>query len=367
MLHMLTNSLTDWDKELLIAAKRGDLARLRTCIQQGAHINAGDYQDTPLSIAAQNGHAHIVNALITAGVSVSISGMPLYLAVQEGHIEVVNALIAAGAKVDHFEYGYGSYTPLCAAIDSGNMAIFTILMNAGAKPNIGEPLHCAVRKGRGSMANALIIAGAKVNAVSQQEKTTPLMMAAQINSEVMVKLLLKAGADIKCKDAKGRKAESYTTNHEIQLLIRNHGIEKKKLSTKDILESFSQERNQELKQASHSDAEKTKVAQELVDLSLQSATNDLRFIQDNFGSITNLNGLKSVLFELSNLLTVLNVEETQDIHKELNDAAQSTRVLAAKLGHADALRITANFKRENTGEKTSAASNSNASTVTLKY
>jgi hypothetical protein len=57
---------------------------------------------------------------------------PLFIAAQDGHVEVVRALLAAGAAVDRA--GFWGATPLCVAAARGRVEVVRALLEAGADP-----------------------------------------------------------------------------------------------------------------------------------------------------------------------------------------------------------------------------------------
>ena len=84
---------------------------------------------TPLYVAAQEGHTHVVMELIKAGADVnqatSDGATPLYVAAQQGHEGIVVSLIQAGADVRKaFKDGY---TPMQIATSYKREKIVTLL------------------------------------------------------------------------------------------------------------------------------------------------------------------------------------------------------------------------------------------------
>jgi len=59
---------------------------------------------------------------------------PLFMAAQEGHVKIVNALLKAGANVDAVRVK-DSVTPLLMAVQEGHVEIITLLLKAGANVN----------------------------------------------------------------------------------------------------------------------------------------------------------------------------------------------------------------------------------------
>lgn len=84
------------------------------------------------------------------------------------------------------------------------------------------PLHCATWKGHLIIVEALLEAGANVNAVNQNEHwgTTPLHAAAHANQAAIAKMLLDNGADAKATDMEGRTPMFHTTFHKAKAVAK---------------------------------------------------------------------------------------------------------------------------------------------------
>ncbi|HEY5546395.1 MAG TPA: ankyrin repeat domain-containing protein [Gemmatimonadaceae bacterium] len=162
------------DSPVADAAMRGDTARVRVLLRQGADVNAsqGDGM-TALHWAATRGDAGQVAMLVYAGARLEASTRngnytPLHLAARGGRAVAVKALLKAGADAK--------------AVTSAGGA---------------TPLHLAAGIGSTESISALLDAGAGVDAREGAWGQTPLMWAANYDRVEAVKLLLSRGADIK--------------------------------------------------------------------------------------------------------------------------------------------------------------------------
>ena len=91
------------DQELLAAALAGDAAQVEALLERGADVDArGDYDVTPISSAADQGHANVVRVLLRNGADPDVIDTfyefaPLSRAMMNGHDTVVELLLAQGA------------------------------------------------------------------------------------------------------------------------------------------------------------------------------------------------------------------------------------------------------------------------------
>ena len=132
--------------------------------------------------------------LLKVGVDVN-KVKALESAAQCGHEECVDALIEAGADVN------AKTCPLALAIKSGNRRCVELLVKAGADVNYGEtdwlnqtPIFIAVRSGFNEGLDLLIKVGADVN--RRDNDLSPLMLAAAFGFYKCVEVLLAAGVDV---------------------------------------------------------------------------------------------------------------------------------------------------------------------------
>ncbi|MBL8243214.1 MAG: ankyrin repeat domain-containing protein [Rhodanobacteraceae bacterium] len=162
------------DHDLLLAARRGDGEGVRAALARGADPNAAPAPES----------ADQRSALIAAATAADRGAL--------------RALIAAGAQIDRV---CGGLTALLAATrDSyaGRIdAVMTLLAN-GANPNLTDdagntPLHLAALTRDAGVAQSLLDAGARLDAINRDDMT-PLALACEAGNWVVVEFLLKRGA-----------------------------------------------------------------------------------------------------------------------------------------------------------------------------
>jgi ankyrin repeat protein len=193
------------------AAGDEDGKLLPILIKAGANVNLGDKDGTtPLCIAADNGVLKNVQALLLAKADVNAAcGVDkvtaLHEAAAKGSVPVIQALLAAGASIEARQRS--AETPLFYAVHrDASGAAMAALITAGADVNAKSraetPLHEAVNGRSVLHVNALLKAGALVDAKNMRGET-PLFEAARNDSVEIVPILLQAGADPAAKDSSG--------------------------------------------------------------------------------------------------------------------------------------------------------------------
>ncbi|XP_074396479.1 ankyrin repeat and SOCS box protein 13 isoform X2 [Zonotrichia albicollis] len=197
------------------AARRGEAARLRQLIENGACVNAVTYDSiTPLHEASLRGQAQCVRLLLEAGAQVdarNIDGStPLCDACASGSLECVRVLLAHGAKVNPPLY---TASPLHEACMNGSPECVQLLIEVGANLeahdcHFGTPLHVACAREHLRCAKLLLQAGANVNAAKLHE--TALHHAAKARNAALVELLVEFGGNIYARDNRGKKPSDYT-------------------------------------------------------------------------------------------------------------------------------------------------------------
>lgn len=159
---------------LSMAAMGGYTSIIEELLDAGAHIEGlgGNDDETPLILAARNGHEVVVNQLLQAKARVNVgsSVIALSLAAMGGYASIVKRLLDAGAYVD----GIAGRTPISLAARNGHEAVVKLLLEAGAE-----------------LAPQIAVSKADI----------PLWQAAFAGHDGVVKQLIEAGVDFKiCLD-----------------------------------------------------------------------------------------------------------------------------------------------------------------------
>ena len=155
------------------AAMSGELAAVKTLLQQGRDVNAaqGDGM-TALHWAAMKNDAELAQMLVYAGANVKATtrlggNTPLVIAARNGNAPVVEVLLKAGADAK------------------------------GATSTGTTPLMLAAASGSVEAVKALVAAGAEVEAKESSMQQTALMFAAANTRVDVMRALIAAGADVK--------------------------------------------------------------------------------------------------------------------------------------------------------------------------
>jgi hypothetical protein len=152
-----------------------------------------------------------VQSLMKTGVSPNTldpNGNPmLILAIRDKSLKVTDLLISNPATDVNLSNKSGENSLMLASID-GELPIVEALV-LKKKANVNKPgwtpLHYACSTGKLSVAEFLIANGAQINALSPSE-TTPLMMAVSSGNDLLIKLLLDKGADLRIRNHEGFSA-----------------------------------------------------------------------------------------------------------------------------------------------------------------
>jgi ankyrin repeat protein len=216
------------------------LERVRVLLAAGARTDAAyrNVKDTlcddlhprgttALMLAAAAGWLSVVEALLEAGADVTPRNRKgqtaLTLAARNGHAAVVERLRRAGATESVDEQRYQQAAFLKAAWQ-GDCERLRDLLAAGVSPDTAEPqdpnthaLTHAILNGRAEIVGALLDAGAGVNI---QPDNPPLVCAAAVGNETIVRLVLQAGASVETRSPDGRSALFEACKHNQLTVVR---------------------------------------------------------------------------------------------------------------------------------------------------
>jgi uncharacterized protein len=161
------------DTRLSEAAMQGDKNALRTLLQQKADVNAAQGDGT------------------TA----------LHWAAYRDDVEMAQLLLKAGATVD-VKTRVGEMTPLFMASKNGSATVIDALVKAGADVNAASsngttPLMLAAAAGKADAVRVLLDRGANVNARDVTNGQTAAMFAAALDRGEAIAALAERGADLK--------------------------------------------------------------------------------------------------------------------------------------------------------------------------
>ena len=201
---MVSGHTDDPDTQLIhCAAKEGHAKIIELLITKGAQVNVTDQSGiTPLMYACEAGSLDTVQRLIEQGAILDFQNpqhvTPLHFACQGGYSSIVAYLIKNGADINAQHLDGLSHLYTASANNQPN--IVKILADSGADVNIStndgtSALHVASQNGHAAVIEHLISAGCKVNCV-QESGATPLHFACQCGQLTAANVLLRAGADV---------------------------------------------------------------------------------------------------------------------------------------------------------------------------
>lgn len=194
-----------WSRALEDFAKGGDALAAARCAEK----MLTDHLECAIK-DLRAGRIHVVNAYISAGMTVDQLGMkfydPCYI-----DTDIVHALLTANVDVNFCD-DY-DHTPLMWASFRGKIDVVHALLNAKAEVNWTNrngrtPLRCCVRNPSDAgnhidVLRALLAANANVNAVDKDGRT-PLHELSLITDYGAMRALLGADADVSDDDKNGR-------------------------------------------------------------------------------------------------------------------------------------------------------------------
>eukprot|EP01138_Halocafeteria_seosinensis_P004507 gb/GECG01004610.1/.p1 GENE.gb/GECG01004610.1/~~gb/GECG01004610.1/.p1 ORF type:complete len:432 (+),score=33.41 gb/GECG01004610.1/:1-1296(+) len=189
---------------LILAANgnHADVAKL--LIEAGADVSSRLHGSdaTALIVAAKKDNMEVANILLEQGGDVNESDSygrtALMIAAKNNSFRTVSFLISEGADLQHFSRD-GKWSALHLACKHGHVRVVCELLKheveIGCKNSLGRtPLSLAAAAGARSVVRELVLAGADVNDVQEEDATVPLSVAAAGGHEGVVHDLLVYGA-----------------------------------------------------------------------------------------------------------------------------------------------------------------------------
>lgn len=208
----LINDSLDGKTPLIIAVGNSYIDTAKILIENGANINAVDFEGwSALSYVVNNGDIEIAKLLLEN--KAKIKG-ELLLAIKspiaESRIDMIKLLIDNKANINYSDDD--GFTPLNIAIESGDMELTKFLITNGANVNSlmqdGVSLiGYAIAQNNMDLLQILIENGANVNYTGGDSwANTPLQTASRLGLDNVVRILLTRNADINAVDMNGNTA-----------------------------------------------------------------------------------------------------------------------------------------------------------------
>ncbi len=132
---------TNNNSALIKSVPKGDAAAVKRLLEKGANVNALNKEgETPLMIAARNGHIAVVEALITKKTDIDalsyINGITALMeAAQNGHTQIVALLLRVKANAN-LQSPLSKTTALILAANNGHEKIVQMLLDIGVNSNM---------------------------------------------------------------------------------------------------------------------------------------------------------------------------------------------------------------------------------------
>jgi ankyrin repeat protein len=199
------------------AVLRVDIRAVGRQLQRGADVNAlvqsqqgynAAKGNTPLHLAARDGHLAIAKLLIQAGAAIEARNQRGETALHKaaGQSRMARLLINQGASINAEDQS--GQTPLhWSARDRSDTKATDLLVQQGAAVDRRDhrqraAIHVAAMNGQPDAVDALIAGGAKVQARTRLQ-LTPLHLAAAENHTTVMRQLIQHGASPKARDVSG--------------------------------------------------------------------------------------------------------------------------------------------------------------------
>jgi len=196
------------------AVLAGDRAAVQRLIRSKADVNAANrYGVTPLSLAAQRGHADLIDVLLKAGASVKTAeaklpeGQTLLMhSARAGSVASLKALIGAGSSLNARETRTGTTAVIWAATSNRGDAV-RVLAEAGADLNVLSKITSYPHTQNGVLLSGLEEGYSYVGqTVLPRGGWSAAMFAAREGAVDAARALAESGANLDLTDPEGTTA-----------------------------------------------------------------------------------------------------------------------------------------------------------------
>lgn len=221
------------DRNLLEAARTGNIELAQKAINNCANIDIRDHQDNNKTVSEIQMSSYSFEEMPDGNVMFKYEGeelfrqwTPLLWAVYKENKDIVKLLLENGADIESTDLKNGN-TPLF--LSANNLEITKLLIDKGANVNAKNkegfsPLAFAVEANNIEVVKLLLKKGSDVNDTNSWDET-PLMMASGIGAKDIAKILIDKGADVNMKSDIGVTALLLATNGKhfeiVKLLLKN--------------------------------------------------------------------------------------------------------------------------------------------------
>lgn len=255
--NQLTEIVRVVDDELVRAATRGDLPRMKTLLERGADVNADlRFGGRPLTVAAYHGHVEVVRLLLAKEADVDakdrVGKTALMLAAERRDTPVVKLLLENGADVsavdkngrtaliwaagmsDHDPSYYRKPTERHFVLrlirqEPGQFEVAELLLEHGADPNAKDRGGWTpVRLATGDMSGGYVHHPELLRLLRVHGAELTLASAAWLGDKEEVQRLLETGTDVNAKNRQGLPpviAAAKKGNGEVLKLLVDSGAD----------------------------------------------------------------------------------------------------------------------------------------------